>query len=101
MNSPAEGRQIPFDTASKPQLRAFANHLGIKTTNFDTEEKLREKIRGEGYDSAHIIAFEPVTTKTAQAKAIARGDAVVELGSGKLFVHRDCLKLGRSSPRSS
>lgn len=78
MKTPAEGRQIPIDSATKPQLRAFANHLGCTTSNFDTEEKLRAKIASTGYEEAHIIAFDGVQAKAVSAKAIAAGDEVPE-----------------------
>lgn len=78
MKTPAEGTQIPFETATKAQLRAFANHLGCAPTNFDTEEKLRAKITGSGFEGSHIIAFENAPTKAAEAAAIKSGDAVAE-----------------------
>ena len=71
MKTPAEGTQIPFDTATKAQLRAFANHLGVPTTNFDNEAKLRQKITDTGFEDAHIIAFDNAPTKAAEARASA------------------------------
>lgn len=55
MNTAIEGRQIPLDTASKVQLRAFAQELGCAVTNFDTEDKLRAKIRDAGHEESYII----------------------------------------------
>ena len=78
MKTPAEGVQVPIATASKAQLRAFANHLGCPSSNFDTEERLRKRIADTGYDSAHIIVFENAPAKAASARAIASGDAVEE-----------------------
>jgi hypothetical protein len=63
MESPAEGRQIILTHATKAQLRAFANHLGATTTNFDNEAKLRDKIAAAGWDEAHIIAFDAPSAK--------------------------------------
>lgn len=78
MTTPAEGRQIPINSATKAQLRAFANHLGLPTTNLDSEDKLREKIASSGYEEAHIIVFDPAPVAAAKARAVASGDAVDE-----------------------
>lgn len=78
MKTPAEGTQVPIDTATKAQLRAFANHLGCSTTNFDNEAKLRAKIIATGFDSAHIMAFDNAPTKAAEARRISSGDEVPE-----------------------
>lgn len=78
MKSPAEGVQIPIESATKAQLRAFANHLGCPTSNFMDETKLRAAIANSGYDAAHIIGFVNAPTKAAEARLIASGDAVAE-----------------------
>lgn len=65
-----EGKQIPINNASKKQLRAFADHLGAVTTNFDTEPKLREKITAAGWDQGHILIEDaPAAKKPGKAPA--------------------------------
>lgn len=78
MKSPAEGIQIPIDTATKAQLRAFANHLGVPTSNANTESQLRAKIAATGYEEAHIILFDSAPHQAAVARAVASGAAVAE-----------------------
>lgn len=78
MKSPAEGHQIPIDTATKAQLRAFANHIGVPTTNFMDAGKLIAAIQRSSYEEGHIIAFDNAPTKAAEARAVETGHAVAE-----------------------
>lgn len=93
MTEVAEGKQIPINTATKKQLRDFANHLGCVTTNFDTEDALRAKIRKEGYEEAHIIAISPApkAPKAPAAKAgapsAAKASAVITEPMVDLTIH--------------
>jgi hypothetical protein len=69
MTTAAEGRQIPINTASKPQLRAFLTHLGGKPTNFMDEGKLIDAIRAQDFEESFIIVPDgaPVAGKPAKA----------------------------------
>ena len=58
MENPAiEGRQVPLNSATKKQLREFAEHLGISTTNFNTPEQLVQKAspRRIGQRPEHLV----------------------------------------------
>lgn len=84
MTEALEGTQVLIENASKPQLRRFATHLGIAVTNFDTEEKLIQKIREAGYGEPHIIATEdgpgPARSeRPGKAAAVVVTEPMVEL----------------------
>lgn len=69
LNTAAEGTQVPLHTANKPQLRAFAQHLGVTVTNFDSVEKLRQKIKDSGWEETYIVAFDDAQAPNPKAKA--------------------------------
>lgn len=79
LNTAAEGRQIPLDTANKAQLRAFLTHLGGNPTNFDTDDKLREKIAAQGWEESHIIALDNAKAPSKDApKGVPKPGTVAE-----------------------
>jgi|GEM_PF-5316598 len=80
MQTPAEGRQIPINTATLPQLKVFATHLGCTVTRFDTEAKVRALIAGTGYEEAHIIVSDgapSISAGKSPIKTAAKGAAAV------------------------
>lgn len=81
MSDAIEGLQIPINSASRAQLRAFAEHLGLKVINFDNEAKIIAKIQASGYEEGHIIAFDPTTKakdKSAAKSSPANGREMPE-----------------------
>lgn len=87
MTEVLEGTQIPIENASKPQLRRFAQHLGVTVTNFDTEAKLIEKIRGAGYELPHIVATEESPTTSAKPTASKAAVGAVEEPMVEITIH--------------
>jgi hypothetical protein len=71
MQNPAEGRQIPIDTATLAQLKVFATHLGCTVTRFDNAAKVRKAIADSGYEEAHIIISDGAPSISASKKAAA------------------------------
>lgn len=78
LNAAAEGRQIPLATATKAQLKAFALHLGANVTNFDNEDKLREKIAAAGWDQSSIVAIDQQDAPIGQAAKSAQDKTLTE-----------------------
>lgn len=82
MTEALEGTQIPINSATKAQLRAFCAVLGVTATNFDSEAKLIERIRAAGYDEPHIVVPEGAAPAAAKKVAVAKGameEPMVEL----------------------
>jgi hypothetical protein len=80
-----EGQQVPIANATKVHLRAFAKELGCNVTNFDTDEKLRQKISEAGWSESYVVMPEIKPTgeapkgKTAGAAPHAITEPMVEL----------------------
>jgi hypothetical protein len=89
MKTPAEGKQIPIDSATLPQLKAFATHLGCTVTRFDNAEKVRKAIAEAGYDEAHIIVADgaPITASSAPKGAAASAKGVMSEPMCSITVH--------------
>lgn len=80
MNTALEGRQIPIHDATKPQLKAFAEHLGATVANFDNDITLRAKIAAQGWGESYIVVIDAETEKANKAAAKATAAAT---GKGK------------------
>lgn len=53
-----EGRKVPMDEATKADLREFAKQRGVALMNFDSEERIKEKLYASGWHSDFIVLYE-------------------------------------------
>lgn len=89
MENPAiEGRQVPLNSATKKQLREFAEHLGISTTNFNTPEQLVQKFKDAGWDQNHIIVADAASKPSAQPNGGSAARLVVTEPMVSLTIHQ-------------